>query len=112
MAALSGPALREAAHVVRQPFDVEGRVLHVVADVVGPRPRVFDTLLEAAVGPFVRAGVVDGLPVLEQLDRAVDPLWLRRLRREYGNRERDSATHEARRNPALGSPRRVIRNPH
>jgi hypothetical protein len=62
VAALRRPALREAAHVV------------------GPRLRALDALLEAAVRPFVRAGVVDRLPLLEQLDGAVDSRRLRRLR--------------------------------
>ncbi len=85
MTALGRSALGEAAHVVAEPFDVERGVLHVVADVVGIRLRVLDALLEVPVGPFVRPGVVDRLPVGEQLDRAIDPLPLRRVVGQHGH---------------------------
>ena len=85
MAAPGRPALREAAHILRQPFDVERRVLHVVADVVGVGLRVLDALLEVPLGAFVGSGVVDRLPLFEQLDRTIDPLrsWrIVRMRRD------------------------------
>ena len=80
-------ALRQPAHVFRETPDVERRVLHVVADVVGPRLSVFHPLLEAAFCSFMRARVVDRLTVLEQLDRLVDSLWRRRLRGRAGDDE-------------------------
>ena len=51
----------QPAHVVGQALDVERRVLHVVADVVGVGLRVLLALLEGAFGAGVRAGVVDRL---------------------------------------------------
>src|SRR6516162_9866490 len=72
------PALHETPHVVCEALDVEGRVLHVVADVVGPRLRVPDALLEAPFRALMRSGVVDGLSLLQRLNRAVDPRGLGR----------------------------------
>ncbi len=79
MPALGRPAGDQAAHVLGQAFDVERRVLHVVADVVGVGLRVFLALLEAAFGAGMRAGVINRLTLPEQFDGAVDVLGLRGL---------------------------------
>ena len=89
-------ALGESAHVLGQPLDVKRRVLHVVADVVRPRLRVFHALLEAAFRAFMRPGVVDRLSLCEQLDRFVDAIGLRRLRhRDEDTQRRKHAETEA-----------------
>ncbi len=72
----------QSFHVLGQALDVVRRVLHVVADVVGPRLRVLDALFEASLGAVVRARVVDRLTLREQLDRAVDARRFRVLRRD------------------------------
>ena len=72
MAALGRTALRQPAHVVRQPFDVERGVLHVVADVVGEGLGVFLALFEGAGRAGMRAGVIDRLTLFEKLDRPID----------------------------------------
>ena len=75
VAALCRPAGGEALHVFGEAFDVVRRVLHVVADVVRVGLRVGLAGLERPVRAGVRAGVVDGLSHLEQLDRPIDVLW-------------------------------------
>src|SRR5262249_36587230 len=68
---------------------VERRMLHVVADVVRVRLRVFHALLEVAVGPFMRPGVVNRLPLREQIDGAVDARRLRSVRGEMPHRHNE-----------------------
>ena len=79
MSALGRTARHQPLHVFGQAFDVERRVLHVVADVVGIGLGVFLALLETSGGPGMRAGVVDRLPLFQELDRAVDVLGLGQL---------------------------------
>ena len=78
VATLGGAARGKAAHVFRETFDVEGGVLHVIADVVGEGLGVFHALIECAGRAGMGAGVIDGLTLLEQFDRAVDPVRLGR----------------------------------
>jgi hypothetical protein len=59
-------------------------MLHVIADVIGVDLGVFLALLKAAGGPVVRASVVDGLALFQQLERPVDMLGLRGLRSRDG----------------------------
>src|SRR5579864_2273396 len=72
MSALSRTACDQTAHVFLQAFDVERRVLHVVAYVVGVSLSVDLALLKAPGGPGMRTGIVNGLALLQQLERPVD----------------------------------------
>jgi hypothetical protein len=61
VAAFRRAAGRQALHVVREPLDVVGRVLHVIADVIGIGLSVFLSLLKTALSAGMRTGVIDGL---------------------------------------------------
>ena len=80
MATFRRPALYQALHVFRESLDIERRVFHVVADVIGERLRVFDALFEGAGRARMRPGVVNRLAIRQQLKRSVDVLRLVRLR--------------------------------
>ena len=91
MAALCRTALGEAAHVFRQALDVEGRVLHVVADVIGIGLGIFDALFERARRAGMRARVINGLALLEKLDGPVDVFRFRPgCERGNGERQQDA----------------------
>ena len=70
-----GAAVHQPLHESPERSHVVGPMLHLVVDVVGPRPGQLAPLLVTAVA----SRVVDGLPSLQQLDGLVDPL--RRLGR-------------------------------
>ncbi len=69
-------------------------MLHVIGDVVGRRLRELLAFLVAAAAGL---RVVDRLPLLEHLDRAIDPRQLRRstaLRINEGHRSDDQQRNE------------------
>ena len=69
VAARGRPAIHQAAHELLQALDVERAVLEVVVDVVGPGLGQGATALVASI---LGRRVVDGLALLEQLDRFID----------------------------------------
>ena len=71
MSAVGGAAVYQTAHVLGQTRDVEGAVLHPHVDVVGPGVRVEQTLGVGQHVTGVSTGVVDLLPLFEQLDGPV-----------------------------------------
>ena len=72
VAGFRGAALDQAAHVLLQPAEIEGAMLHADVDVVGPGLGVVLPGLEAQVMTGVVAHVVDGLILAQQFDGAVD----------------------------------------
>jgi hypothetical protein len=81
----------EAAHERAQRSHVEGGMLHVVGDVV--RRRLCE-LLAFLVAAGVGLRVVDRLPFLEHLDRAIDPCGLGRSATLRADNHRESEEEE------------------
>src|SRR3954471_17374125 len=69
----------QSPHILLQTLYVVWGVLHVIPAVVRIGLSILHALLIGACRSGMRAGVIDGLPVLQQFDRLVDPCDLRTL---------------------------------
>ena len=73
VARIRRPAVDEPAHVLGQAGHVEGAMLHADIDVVGPGVGILPALRIGEHVTRMLADVVDGLVLLQELDRSVDP---------------------------------------
>src|SRR2546425_569503 len=95
----------KSLHVLGKTLDVIRRMFHVIADVVRIGLSVFLPLLETALRAGMRASVIDGLSLREQIDRSIDPLWLRGLScGRKSQRYKKHADHQAREKFSHGFP--------
>ena len=74
-----GTAGHQSPHIFLQTLYVVWGVLHVIADVIRISLSILHPLLIGAYRSGMRASVIDGLALLQQFDRLVDPFDLRTL---------------------------------
>src|SRR5262249_9998549 len=88
MTAFGRTAGRQSLHILGETFDVIWSMFHVIADVIGIRLSVFLPLLEITLRAGMRTGVINRLPLREQIDCSIDPLGLWCLGHCRGDRKR------------------------